>query len=53
MSRATFGKQMLFNCACFELYLKNCCREVNEDNMIIRNISSEFLEDSPVLVSNS
>lgn len=27
--------------------------EVNEDNMIIRNIASEFMEDSPIFVSIS
>lgn len=26
-------------------------REVNEDNMLFRNISAEFLEDSVILVS--
>lgn len=30
-----------------------CFREVNEDNMVFRNISAEFLEDTIVLVSTS
>lgn len=28
-----------------------CFREVNDDNMVFKNISAEFLEDTVILVS--
>lgn len=33
------------------LYVKKSRREVNDDNMVFKNISAEFLEDTVILVS--
>lgn len=38
-------------CFIFFKYESFCFREVNEDNMVFRNISTEFLEDTVVSVS--
>lgn len=37
---------------CFVIMKMLSFREVNEDNMVIRNIFSEFTDDSNTIVSN-
>lgn len=42
---------MLFFFICETKPENICFREVNDDNMVFKNISAEFLEDTVILVS--